>query len=54
MDGSFIIVITGHGDHLALNGVAHIGGNDKDHIYTRQLVIYADSIKFPTDWIGHQ
>ncbi|RNC79372.1 MAG: hypothetical protein ED557_14915 [Balneola sp.] len=51
-DGNFVIFLTYHGDHMALNGVAHIGGKDKNHLYTRQLLVYADSIVFSTDWIG--
>lgn len=53
-DGSLIIFTADHGHYLALNAIAHIGGEGIHHMYSRELRVHRDSLVFATDWIGHQ
>ncbi len=53
-EGTLVVLASDHGNYLGLLGIAHIGGKDVHHQYSRELRVYADSIVFKTEWVAHQ
>ncbi len=49
-DRRLMMMLAKDTDHIRIHGLAHIGGSDAAHIYSRTLRVYPDSVAWEDEW----